>query len=95
MATFGLGVLRWLWPSLGPKLRPAVVAYVAAISLMVTLAAGAAASAGPVIVTGAAAFAVSDVFVARQRFVRRSLANKLWGLPLYYAAQFLLASTVR
>jgi hypothetical protein len=36
----------------------------------------------------------SDVAVARDRFVVRSLANSLWGLPLYFVAQLLLAWTV-
>ena len=30
---------------------------------------------------------------ARERFVRPSLGNLLWGLPLYYGAQLLIAST--
>lgn len=95
MAAFGLGVLRWLWPQLDTRLRPAVIAYVAAISVMVTLASGTLGPSGPALLAGAIAFAVSDVFVARQRFVRRSFLNKALGLPLYYAGQLLLASTVR
>jgi uncharacterized membrane protein YhhN len=95
MAAFGLGVLRWLWPLLDTRMRVAVVGYVAAISAMVTLASGTVATSGPALLAGAIAFAVSDVFVARQRFVRRSFLNKASGLPLYYAGQLLLASTVR
>jgi hypothetical protein len=45
------------------------------------------------IALGALAFYASDLAVARQRFVAESFANKLWGLPLYYGAQLLLAST--
>jgi len=30
---------------------------------------------------------VSDLSVARDRFVSRSFSNRAWGLPLYYAAQ--------
>ena len=40
---------------------------------------------------GAAAFYVSDLFVARDRFVKKGFINRLVGLPLYYAGQFLLA----
>jgi hypothetical protein len=37
---------------------------------------------------------VSDILVARQRFVREAAWNRLVGLPLYYAAQLLLAYSV-
>lgn len=40
---------------------------------------------------GAVLFAVSDLAVARQRFVTESLANRLVGLPLYDAGQLLIA----
>jgi hypothetical protein len=33
--------------------------------------------------------------VARDRFVRHQFLNRAWGLPLYYAAQVLLALTPR
>jgi hypothetical protein len=39
-------------------------------------------------------FYVSDLAVARQRFVAQSWTNKLWGLPLYFGAQLVLAATV-
>ena len=45
-------------------------------------------------VVGAVCFMASDVAVARDRFVVRSVANRLWGLPLYYFAQLLMAWTV-
>lgn len=91
MVIVGIVVLRWLWPHLPPRLRPAVAAYVGAISLMVTVAAGAAPTAGTLLVLAAAAFAASDVFVARHRFVTPSTVNKAAGLPLYYAAQWVFA----
>jgi hypothetical protein len=31
--------------------------------------------------------------VARDRFLRHEFLNRAWGLPLYYGAQLLLAST--
>jgi uncharacterized membrane protein YhhN len=95
MAAVGASVLRWLWPHLRGGLRPAVACYVGAISLMVAFASGAAGALGATALVGAIAFAVSDVFVARHRFVTPSIVNKLWGLPLYYAGQLLLAATVR
>ena len=91
MAAFAIIVLRWLWPHLPHNLRPPVVAYVIAISLMVVLASGTIAATGWQLVVGAVVFAASDIFVARERFVSSSVANRLWGLPLYYAAQLIFA----
>ena len=84
-------ILRWLWPHLTHNFRPAVVSYLAAISLMFVLAAGSVGATGPQLLVGAAMFAVSDIFVARDLFVSPSVANKLWGLPLYYGAQLIFA----
>ena len=87
------GVLRWLWPHVGGSMRGPVIAYVAVICAMVALAAGAVgAGAPPVLLAGAVSFLVSDLAVARQRFVARSLTNKLWGLLLYYAGVLGLAA---
>jgi hypothetical protein len=41
------------------------------------------------------AFYLSDLAVARDRFVARAFVNRLWGLPLYYAAQILFAVSTR
>jgi uncharacterized membrane protein YhhN len=87
-ATLGL-VLRWLWPHLG-ELRGPVVAYTLAIGAMVWLAMGMV----PAVKVGAVLFFLSDLLVARDRFVAPGLRNRLVGLPLYYAAQALLASAV-
>jgi uncharacterized membrane protein YhhN len=43
---------------------------------------------------GALLFYVSDLAVARNRFVAPGFANRAWGLPAYYAGQMLLASTL-
>lgn len=83
--------LAWLWPHAG-ALRGPVVAYCLAIAAMVWLALGVA---RPEIRAGALLFWLSDLTVARDRFVRKDLANRLVGLPLYYAAQLLLASALR
>jgi len=87
-------VLVWLWPRLG-RLRWPVVVYVVAIAAMVWGAFGLAASgAGPWrLALGAAAFFGSDLAVARDRFVAPGLGNRLWGLPLYYLGQLLIASS--
>jgi uncharacterized membrane protein YhhN len=94
VAVPSLTVLRWLWPFVPDRLRVPVVAYVGVISLMVACALGVAEfRAQTSIALGALAFYASDLAVARQRFVAESFTNKLWGLPLYYGAQLLLAST--
>jgi len=88
--------LRRLLPYIPERMRRPVLAYVIVISVMLVCAAGTVGFAGrPVVFLGALAFYLSDLAVARERFVRPSFANKLWGLPLYFAAQLLLASTVR
>jgi uncharacterized membrane protein YhhN len=76
-------------------LRPLLYAYVTAIAAMVALAAATFADArDPRIPVGAALFLVSDIAVARERFLAPRFSNKAWGLPLYYAGQSLLALSV-
>lgn len=87
--------LRWLRPHVPVNMRIAVGAYMAVITAMVACAVATVAHAGnPAIAVGAAMFYVSDLSVARDRFVAEAFANRLWGLPLYFAAQLVLASTV-
>lgn len=87
----GAAILRWLWPHLPGFFRVAVVAYVAALVAMLALGV---ATRVPLVACGALAFALSDISVARDRFVAPGVANRLWGLPLYYLAQVLLAWSV-
>jgi uncharacterized membrane protein YhhN len=88
-----------LWRRLG-GLRLPVIAYVATITAMVIAAiACARGSALPDaqryrLAVGAMAFFASDLAVARERFIARGIANKLWGLPAYYAGQLLLAWSI-
>lgn len=94
--TAGLGglVTRWLRPRLPATLRGPVRAYVLAISLMLSCAAATlGGAAGGTILLGAALFYVSDLAVARDRFVRHSVWNRAWGLPLYFGGQLILATT--
>ena len=87
--------LREILPHVPLRMRRAVLAYLVAISGMLVCAAGTVGHAGrPAIALGAIAFYLSDLAVARERFVSKSFTNKLWGLPLYFGAQLLLASTV-
>lgn len=89
----GVFILRWLGPHTGSLSGP-VRAYVIVILLMVSVSVGATAATGDArLVVGAAAFAVSDVAVARERFVTPSPWNRYLGLPLYYGAVLLLAAS--
>lgn len=45
-------------------------------------------------VIGSLLFYASDLMVARQAFIRKSFYNPLIGLPLYYVAQMIIASTI-
>ncbi len=89
---FSIVVWRWLTPHVKGALRGPVVAYVLVITAMIASALGAA-SAHPLAALGAGLFALSDVAVARDRFVSPGVANRIWGLPLYYLAQVLIASS--
>lgn len=91
-----LWIYRWLRPHLGPMKKP-VVAYIIVITLMVVSASSTlnnlhlSAQLRVMIATGAVLFYVSDIFVARDRFVKTRFLNRAIGLPLYYTGQFLLA----
>ena len=94
LAVIAVFVARWLLPGVPAALRFPVIAYIAVISTMVALATGTHGFAPSyVIIAAALAFYVSDLSVARHRFVKPSFSNKLWGLPLYYGAQVALAWT--
>lgn len=94
-----LFALRWLWPHLGSFKIP-VVLYVIAIVLMVLGAFSVRSTGGlpaperDYLALGAALFFLSDLTVARERFVTRDFKNKLFGLPAYFAAQLLIANAI-
>jgi uncharacterized membrane protein YhhN len=89
-------VWRWLSPHLGTMRNP-VVAYIVVISTMVAGALGVYSNSSipegvrTSILAGAVLFYLSDLFVARERFIVSEHVNRLVGLPLYYSAQFILA----
>lgn len=98
IVALGLAVVAWLlWRWLAPHvgdMRGPVVAYVVVITIMVVAAVGAfGAGATALLPIGASLFYASDIAVARNRFVAPGPVNRLVGLPLYYLAQVLLAST--
>lgn len=43
------------------------------------------------VLAGAVLFYISDIFVARHRFVKKEFLNRAIGLPMYYTAQFMIA----
>lgn len=86
---------RWLWPH-ASSMRGAVIAYIGVISLMAW--GGIALSfSGALPITagiGVTLFFLSDLMVARHRFVKAAFLNRAVGLPAYYAGQMLLAMTI-
>jgi uncharacterized membrane protein YhhN len=92
-------VFRWLRPHLGGMKIP-VATYVVVITLMMWAAwamfwAEQIEPTGAMVaLIGAACFYLSDLFVARERFVSQGFENRLLGLPLYYTGQFLIAFSI-
>ncbi len=99
IAAAALGIIawrvrRWLRPNLPESMKRPVDGYILVITTMVATAYGAWSSgASSVMLLGAVAFYLSDLSVARERFVAPAFINRLWGLPMYYVAQLLLGST--
>ena len=93
------GIYFWLRPHLGSMHLPALF-YIIVITVMVVGAWSVIGNSqwaltGRVFVfVGAVSFYFSDVFVARDRFLKPEFLNRLIGLPLYYLGQFLLAFSV-
>jgi uncharacterized membrane protein YhhN len=95
LVALALTLGRWLASKAPAELKPAVVAYLVVISIMVAFAAGAFGAGAPGLVLGAAiAFYLSDLAVAMNRFVSPSFKHRAWGLPLYYGAQLVFAWSV-
>jgi uncharacterized membrane protein YhhN len=84
---------RWLRPHVPDDMRVPVRAYMGILSAML-VAAAAASPADARIFAGGLLFYLSDLTVARDRFVAPGFANGAVGLPLYYAAQLVLAATI-
>jgi uncharacterized membrane protein YhhN len=90
-----VGALSWLWPHLDRR-KPSVTAYVVAISIMVWggLSVASAGILGGTVAFGALLFYLSDLFVARHRFVTAEFLNRGLGLPIYYTGQILIALSI-
>jgi uncharacterized membrane protein YhhN len=92
VAVLAAVLFRWLVPRVPEDFSIPVMSYLGVISLMVVTSIGAVAAGAPVILfVGAVVFAISDIFVARERFVRTGFVNSAVGLPAYFGAQLLIA----
>ena len=86
---------RWLLPHVPQPMKIPVSCYIVVITGML-LAAGLTGDqrAGVLVIAGAWGFALSDLAVARQRFVKPARVNGLWGTPLYFGSQMLIAGSL-
>ena len=92
MAAVSIAIATWLLPTVPRELKVPVIAYIAVISAMVAVGVSTNTFAADWrIPTGAIAFFLSDIFVARDRFSAPGFVNRILGLPLYYGGQLLLA----
>jgi uncharacterized membrane protein YhhN len=98
---FGLSALIFLW--LRPHLKSMLIPVLLYILVITVMASGAWAVflrtpfhvfGRTSILAGSLFFYVSDIFVARDKFIKEEYRNRLFGLPLYYAGQFLLAFSI-
>ncbi len=82
-----LAIVYWLSPHVPRYMALPVVLYMIAITAMVLLAAGTASdSSGRLFLLAAIVFYISDIFVARWRFVHPGPLNAFCCYPLYYTA---------
>lgn len=94
MAAVMVAIARWVFPH-APDMRIPIGVYMLVIVLMCVVAIGAGAAGAPwMIPVGALMFTASDIAVVRDRFVSKGFVNRLWGLPLYYAAQLIIAWSI-
>ena len=98
---FGMSAFVFFW--LRPHLRSMLIPVLLYILVITVMASGAWAvfwkssfqtSGRALILAGSLCFYFSDIFVARDKFIKEEYRNRLLGLPLYYTGQFLLAFSV-
>lgn len=88
----GAGIAWWLLPQVPADQRLMILGYMTVISAMVTCALALRDHpARSILIAAAAIFYVSDIFVARWRFVSPGPENAFLCYPLYYAACLLFA----
>jgi uncharacterized membrane protein YhhN len=84
-------ILWWLWPGIPQALRVPVLAYVACLATM----AAQAACVGRLAAIGGALFVCSDALLATNKFAAPLPLPALWILATYWAAQSLIAASLR
>ncbi len=98
-----LGVSAFVFFWLRPHLRSMLIPVLLYILVITVMASGAWTVFGEsslqiygrvLVLVGSLCFYFSDVFVARHKFIKEEYRNRLLGLPLYYAGQFMLAFSV-
>jgi uncharacterized membrane protein YhhN len=98
---FGVSAFIFLW--LRPHLKSMFIPVLLYILVITVMASGAwtvfwkssyQISGRTLILVGSIFFYFSDLFVARNKFVKEEYRNRLLGLPLYYSGQFSLAFSI-
>ncbi|CAA0109641.1 Uncharacterised protein [Halioglobus japonicus] len=86
----------WLIPHVSSDMKIPVILYILVISAMLLCAGYTVGQpAAWLIIIGAWGFACSDLAVARRQFITpQSRLTSVWGTPLYFLSQMVLASTV-
>ncbi|TDR22630.1 lysoplasmalogenase [Marinicella litoralis] len=85
----------WLRPHLTGLYAFAIPVYLFVIAVMLIFAwSNLSVTAWWWIVTGATLFAMSDLLVARNRFIQANSIHRIIGLPKYYLAQLMLAYSI-
>ena len=93
------GIYFRLKPHLGSMNVPVLLYIVVIVAMLsgawsVFIDSGMTMSGRIMVIGGALLFYISDLSVARDRFIKKEFFNRLIGLPLYYAGQFILAFSV-
>ena len=98
---FGISALIFLW--LRPHLKSMLIPVLLYVLVITVMASGAWAVflkspfhvfGRTLLLAGSLCFYVSDIFVARDKFIKEEYRNRLLGLPLYYVGQFFLAFSI-
>jgi uncharacterized membrane protein YhhN len=94
----GIAALTWLWKHLGSMRLPVIVYVLVIVAMVVGAIAVARAIPAPAteahrhrFLIGAVLFFISDLAVARDKFIEKGFSNRAWGLPTYYAGQLFIA----
>jgi uncharacterized membrane protein YhhN len=95
VAILSFTVITWLTPHIAPHLLMPVQVYTLVISLMVVASFSARGAGRTILIpVGAVMFYASDLSVAIGQFLQPEFPNYVWGLPLYYGGQLLLALSI-